>query len=104
MCGIVAQFSKNAQPPDTFRIKAMADDIQHRGPDDEGFYFGNWYGIGFKRLSIMDVSQSGHQPMFDEKKNYLIVYNGELYNFKSIRQELIGKGHSFFSIKIYHSL
>jgi asparagine synthase (glutamine-hydrolysing) len=97
MCGIVAQFSKNAQPPDTFRIKAMADDIQHRGPDDEGFYFGNWYGIGFKRLSIMDISQGGHQPMFDEEKNYLIVYNGELYNFKSIRQELIGKGYSFFS-------
>ncbi len=97
MCGIAAQFSKNRQKPDKSRIKSMADDINHRGPDDEGFYFGTWFGIGFKRLSIIDLSYAGHQPMFDEKMKTVIVYNGELYNFKEIRQELIGIGYSFSS-------
>lgn len=97
MCGIVAQFSKNVCPPDQVRIRAMAEDINHRGPDDEGFYFGEWFGLGFKRLSILDLSKAGHQPMFDNQENFTIVYNGELYNFKQIRQELIGKGYLFSS-------
>ncbi|HDZ62680.1 MAG TPA: asparagine synthase (glutamine-hydrolyzing), partial [Nitrospirae bacterium] len=97
MCGIAAQFSKNSRLPDKARVRAMAEDISHRGPDDEGYYFGDWFGLGFKRLSILDLSQAGHQPMFDEQKNYVIVYNGELYNFKQIRQELATKGYAFFS-------
>ncbi|MBI5740392.1 MAG: asparagine synthase (glutamine-hydrolyzing) [Nitrospirae bacterium] len=97
MCGIVAQFTKDLQPPDKNRIRAMAGDIRHRGPDDEGFYFGEWFGLGFRRLSILDLSQAGHQPMFDEKRRYVIVYNGELYNCGQIRQDLIGRGYSFFS-------
>ena len=97
MCGIVAQFSKNCQPPNELRVTAMANDIEHRGPDDEGFHFSDWFGIGFKRLSILDLSYDAHQPMYDEKKDYVIVFNGEIYNFKSIRQELIKKGYSFFS-------
>ncbi len=97
MCGIAAQFSKNFKPPDKARIRAMAEDISHRGPDDEGYYFGEWFGLGFKRLSILDLSSAGHQPMFDEHRNYVIVYNGELYNFKQIRQELSEKGYKFVS-------
>lgn len=97
MCGIVAEFSKKLQPPSKARIRAMAEDVKHRGPDDEGFYFENWFGLGFRRLSILDISLAGHQPMLDEQRNFVIVYNGELYNFKQIRQELTGKGYSFFS-------
>jgi len=97
MCGIVAQFTKNMDKPDKNRVRAMAEDINHRGPDDEGFYFGGWFGLGFKRLSIIDLSYAGHQPMIDEQKRYVIVYNGELYNFTQIREELINLGYAFFS-------
>ena len=97
MCGLVAQFSKKSLAPDKSRIMDMAADIEYRGPDDEGYYFSDWLGLGFKRLSIIDLSYNAHQPMFDEHKNFVIVFNGELYNYKSIRDELIDKGYSFFS-------
>ncbi len=54
-------------------IRAMAEEIHHRGPDDDGVYFGEWFGLGFKRLSILDLSQHGHQPMFDDDKRFLII-------------------------------
>ncbi len=92
MCGFVSQISKQAQEPDKKMISKMAEDIHHRGPDDEGYYYGDWFGLGFKRLSIIDLSKAAHQPMFDENKRFVIVYNGEIYNFKDIRQELFKEG------------
>ncbi|MFQ5714605.1 MAG: asparagine synthase (glutamine-hydrolyzing) [Candidatus Scalinduaceae bacterium] len=97
MCGFVAQISKQALEPDKKMISKMAEDIHHRGPDDTGFYYDDWFGLGFKRLSIIDLSKAAHQPMFDENKRFVIVYNGEIYNFKDIRQELFKEGYNFFS-------
>jgi len=97
MCGIVAQFNKTNQAVDKAKIIAMAEDIQHRGPDDEGFYFGDWFGLGHKRLSIIDLSSRGHQPMFDESGRFVIAYNGELYNYIKLRNDLTSLGCKFFS-------
>ena len=97
MCGIVAQFVTNGPAPDRRRLRAMAEDIRHRGPDGEGFHFGDWFGLGHKRLAILDPSPAGAQPMFDETGRFVITYNGELYNFKELRQDLEKKGHVFRS-------
>jgi len=72
----------------------MADTIQHRGPDDEGFYISGQIGLGFRRLSIIDLS-GGHQPLSNEDGTVWIVFNGEIYNYQSLRDDLIGKGHIF---------
>ena len=77
----------------------MADSIAHRGPDDEGFYVSSdeKLGFGFRRLSIIDLSPTGHQPMTNEDKTVWAMFNGEIYNFQELRQELIKKGHVFES-------
>jgi asparagine synthase (glutamine-hydrolysing) len=98
MCGIVGylSFTKSNQPVDSL-LKNMAKDIHHRGPDDEGYHINDWVGLGFKRLSILDVSSKGHQPMVDESQNYIITMNGEIYNFKDLREQLNAKGYTFRS-------
>ena len=77
----------------------MRDALSHRGPDDKGEYIDekNNIGLGHRRLSILDVSTLGHQPMSNDKGTIWVTYNGEIYNFKEIRQELIHKGYSFKS-------
>lgn len=75
-------------------LKGMADAIRHRGPDDEGFYISGQIGLGFRRLSIIDLS-GGHQPLSNEDGTVWIVFNGEIYNYRILRQELISKGHIF---------
>ena len=75
-------------------VRDMADAIRHRGPDDEGFYVSGQVGLGFRRLSIIDLS-SGHQPLSNEDGTVWIVFNGEIYNYRTLRQELISKGHTF---------
>jgi len=75
-------------------VKSMADAIVHRGPDDEGFYVSGQVGLGFRRLSIIDLS-GGHQPLSNEDGTVWIIFNGEIYNYQSLREELIGKGHVF---------
>lgn len=75
-------------------VKEMADAIRHRGPDDEGFYVSGQIGLGFRRLSIIDLS-GGHQPLSNEDGTVWIVFNGEIYNYRTLRQELIDKGHIF---------
>jgi len=97
MCGIVIQASFGENAVNKNLIHKMAKDIVHRGPDDEGYYFNSWVGIGFKRLAIIDLSDSAHQPMFDESKSYLIAFNGEIYNYKNIRYKLKALGYNFFS-------
>lgn len=78
-------------------IHKMNEILSHRGPDDEGTYFDDYIGLGHRRLSIIDLSKAGHQPMSDESKRYWIVFNGEVYNYLEIRDELIEKGHDFNS-------
>jgi asparagine synthase (glutamine-hydrolysing) len=75
-------------------VKAMADTIHHRGPDDEGYYVSGPIGLGFRRLSIIDL-QSGHQPVSNEDGTIQIIFNGEIYNYRELRAFLLGKGHVF---------
>jgi len=97
MCGICGQFnySKN-EPVDRDLLNKMAETIKHRGPDDEGYYISGSFGIGFRRLSIIDLI-GGHQPMSDAKGNTWVAFNGEIYNFKELRQDLTAHGHVFLS-------
>jgi asparagine synthase (glutamine-hydrolysing) len=95
MCGICGKLEFDPQATVSPRlIKAMADSIVHRGPDDEGFYVTGQIGLGFRRLSIIDLS-GGHQPLANENDTVWIVFNGEIYNYQELRAELIGKGHVF---------
>jgi asparagine synthase (glutamine-hydrolysing) len=75
-------------------VKAMADTIRHRGPDDEGYYVSGPIGLGFRRLSIIDLS-SGHQPLSNEDGTLQIIFNGEIYNYQELRAFLLSKGHVF---------
>jgi len=95
MCGICGQFNyRSTEPVDPQVINRMMNTIVHRGPDDEGSYIKGPLGLGFRRLSIIDLS-GGHQPMADASKKIWIVFNGEIYNFKEIRKILESKGHQF---------
>lgn len=95
MCGICGQFNfVSKEPVNQQAIKAMADSIRHRGPDDEGYYFSGPLGLGFRRLSIIDLS-GGHQPMADRDETVWVVFNGEIYNYKELRAELEKSGHRF---------
>ena len=98
MCGIcgIYNFEKNQKVEQT-AIKRMMASIRHRGPDDSGFYFEQNLGFGHLRLSIIDLSEAAHQPMFDETGRYSIIYNGEIYNYLELRQQLAARGCEFFS-------
>ena len=95
MCGICGQFSYERHVPVSRReIERMARSIVHRGPDDEGYYVNGPIGLGFRRLSIIDI-EGGHQPMSDAEESIRVVFNGEIYNFHELRRELEGFGHVF---------
>ena len=95
MCGICGQYNFRSQAPASRQtIVDMTRQIAHRGPDDEGFYFSGSLGLGFRRLSIIDLS-GGHQPMSDREESVWVVFNGEIYNFPELRAELEGHGHLF---------
>jgi asparagine synthase (glutamine-hydrolysing) len=92
MCGITG-FIDSTRSFD--HLTSMTASLAHRGPDDHGYYCSNGVGLGHRRLSIIDLSDAGHQPM--EFKQMLITYNGEIYNFKEIKKELENNGYSFNS-------
>lgn len=95
MCGIAGLFNiKTLQPVVPRLLKAMTDAIVHRGPDDEGFHFSGPVGLGHRRLSIIDL-EGGHQPLANEDQSVWIVFNGEIYNFAELHNELVKKGHRF---------
>lgn len=95
MCGICGQFNYERQAPVALRdVQAMARSIVHRGPDDEGYYVNGPVGLGFRRLSIIDL-EGGHQPMSDAEETIRVVFNGEIYNFPELRRELESFGHVF---------
>lgn len=97
MCGIAGIFHFNGEPVSVVNLRRMTDAITHRGPDGEGFYVDSFIGLGHRRLAIIDLSPAGHQPMVTQDKNYILSYNGEIYNFQELRIELEGLGHQFHS-------
>jgi asparagine synthase (glutamine-hydrolysing) len=97
MCGIVVVFNLNGEPVSPVLLRSMTDAIKHRGPNSEGFYVDSFIGLGHRRLSIIDLSRSGHQPMMTENGQFVITYNGEVYNFRELKGELEGLGHQFRS-------
>jgi asparagine synthase (glutamine-hydrolysing) len=95
MCGIAGQYNyQRREPVERETIMRMARSIAHRGPDDEGFFVAGPVGLGFRRLSIIDLA-SGHQPMSDPEETVWVIFNGEIYNYKELRAELQSKGHQF---------
>jgi asparagine synthase (glutamine-hydrolysing) len=95
MCGICGEFNfLDRQPVDRAKIERMAAALVHRGPDDEGYFFADGLGLGFRRLSIIDL-EGGHQPMADAEESVWVVFNGEIYNFPDLRRELEELGHRF---------
>ncbi len=95
MCGIAGQFNfERREPVERDTIVRMARSIAHRGPDDEGFFIAGPVGLGFRRLSIIDLA-GGHQPMSDAEETVWIIFNGEIYNYRELRAELQSRGHQF---------
>src|SRR5580700_9528823 len=95
MCGICGQYNFSERAPVAREdIKRMADSIAHRGPDDSGYYIAGPLGLGFRRLSIIDLA-GGHQPMSDQEELVWVVFNGEIYNFPELKSELEALGHTF---------
>lgn len=92
MCGIVG-FNWN----DSNLLRRMADSIAHRGPDQQGYFEDANISLAHRRFSIIDLSEKGKQPMFNEDNSIVLVFNGEIYNFKNLKEYLILKGHRFFS-------
>jgi asparagine synthase (glutamine-hydrolysing) len=98
MCGIVGFISKKLR--DQKSLERMADCLKHRGPDDAGYFIdpcGTDYHVGLshRRLSIMDLSDAGHQPMISDDQNIAVIFNGEIYNFRDVNAELESLGHVF---------
>lgn len=96
MCGINGILHFDKKPIDTNQLVKMRDALEHRGPDDAGIFIDNNLGLGHRRLSIIDTSAAGHQPFVSDSGRYIIVFNGEIYNYKSFYPELESKG---FKIK-----
>jgi len=94
MCGIAGIIRWDQRPVLEHEIRAMCGAMVHRGPDDEGIYLGDGVAIGMRRLSIIDLD-TGHQPVCNEDGTVWIVFNGEIYNYRELRRELQGRGHTF---------
>src|SRR5438132_12133435 len=95
MCGICGQLNfARSEPVEPDIVRHMTNSIAHRGPDDEGYFFSGPLGLGFRRLSIIDLA-GGHQPMSDAEETIWVIFNGEIYNFKELRAELEQRGHHF---------
>ena len=109
MCGICGQLRFDGDTPSSESLDNMMNKLARRGPDSNGKWLDGAIGFGHQRLSIIDLSSSGSQPMIDNLLKLTLVFNGTIYNYKQLRSRLIGKGYSFFSssdteviIKAYH--
>jgi asparagine synthase (glutamine-hydrolysing) len=97
MCGIAGVFNINGEPFSLSNLKLMASAIAHRGPDGDGFFIHEGIALAHKRLAILDVSPKGAQPMTSKDGEWTIVFNGCIYNYLELKQELQAKGHEFQS-------
>src|SRR5689334_18210596 len=99
MCGFAGFVVWDGSDPAESRraLCAMVRTIRHRGPDDEGVWHSQdgVVGLGFRRLAILDLSPTGHQPMLSKTGRFAIVFNGEVYNHMELRDDLRGRGHEF---------
>lgn len=97
MCGFVGFLNESSDTQlNNSTVRAMADRIVHRGPDQDDYYVDADVSLGFRRLSIIDLD-GGSQPIYNEDKSKVLVFNGEIYNYKSLREDLIAKGHNFYT-------
>ena len=90
MCGICGFNWKDKK-----LLNSMLDTIKHRGPDDRGTFQNKNFSLGHNRLSIIDLSKKGKNPIYNKDKTKLIIYNGEIYNYKELKKDLQKKGHKF---------
>jgi asparagine synthase (glutamine-hydrolysing) len=97
MCGVTGIVNLTGEPVSRVILHRMTDALAHRGPDGEGFFIEGGVGLGHRRLSIIDLSAAGHQPMASRDQRVVVSYNGEIYNFQELRVELEALGHQFRS-------
>ena len=95
MCGYVGFVNRGITDKEPV-IRKMMDRIVHRGPDSEGLYCDEQVALGFRRLSIIGL-EDGMQPIFNEDRSLVLVFNGEIYNYKLLKEELMSKGHRFYT-------
>src|SRR6478609_5473463 len=97
MCGIAGILNLDGEPASPVLLQRMVAAIAHRGPDAEGFFVDGALGFAHRRLSIIDLSSGGHQPMLSPDGRYVLSYNGEIYNFQELKLELEVLGNQFHS-------
>jgi asparagine synthase (glutamine-hydrolysing) len=97
MSGVTGIFNLNGEPVSPILLRAMTNELMHRGPDSEGYYADSFIGLGHRRLSIIDLAPSGHQPMGTSDGRFVISYNGEIYNYEDLKLELKALGRAFVS-------
>jgi len=97
MCGILGIYNLNRSPISSTNLKLMAEKMAHRGPDGEGFYLKDEIGLAHKRLAILDISSRGAQPMSSKNGEWVITFNGCIYNYLELKLDLLSKGHEFVS-------
>ena len=96
MCGIAGLLSLGDKPVSEYEVQPMCDAMVHRGPNDAGYYVRDGVALGMRRLSIIDLA-TGHQPVHNEDQSVWVVFNGEIYNFQSLRVSLERQGHRFYT-------
>src|SRR5690349_11490284 len=94
MCGIAGLVNLDGRPVAPGEVRAMCSVLSHRGPDEEGLYIGSGAGLGMRRLSIIDLA-TGSQPLSSEDRTIWAVCNGEIYNHRELRRDLVRLGHRF---------
>lgn len=97
MCGIARQLHLSGGTADRDLIRQMSDLLKHRGPDGDGIHIDGAIGLAHRRLAIIDLSEEGHQPMQNEDGTLWLVFNGEIYNYRELMEELVSCGHRFRS-------
>src|SRR5215468_9263291 len=97
MCGIVGVFNLNGEPFSHSHLRTMVSSVAHRGPDGEGFFIEENIALAHRRLAVLDLSPRGAQPMSSKNGEWVITFNGCIYNFIELREELKSRGHEFVS-------
>ena len=97
MCGICGELRFDGQAPGRETLEVMTARLARRGPDASGHYFAGPIALGHRRLAVIDLSERSNQPMVDEALGLVLVFNGTIYNYRELREQLRAKGYRFFS-------